>query len=589
MRFLATALLIGLFALSGCSGGDNVAGSANQAFTAKQVTVNGSVNPFVGKVAAKDVAATAGSIGTVTAIDAFTGAVISTTPADIVNNQFSVSFNVTTPKSAFVLVAKMTGSNVIYRALVPLDLSSQPSGLTINYPLTGLLVGPKSTAIVLAVETALNVKGALGIDSGVAFPTATDFAAVSNAVLANGGGVVAFNSTGITINGTMEGMATQIQFIYTSDSHYGIKRAPFNGYSSATQVNGALVNVMNNLSGVTLNCSDGGINSCKPVGAIDFIVNTGDISNRSDGTVYPTKNATASATWPQFAADYLTTLNLSDRVGNKAPMYLVPGNHDVSNAIGYYKAPLNTAAGLDATSYIQIYNLMMKPATALTNAAFIGSTPAYATAAASYAGSRVVTSRDWNGVHFVFVGMWPDSIARPLIDADLSKVASTTPVIIFTHDQPTAESKHFTNPNSPFDINSTNKFENLLSDKYADTQGTGNTPGASTDIEQRLFVAWLKTHKNIVAYFHGNDNRNEFYTYTGPDNDISLNVFRVDSPMKGTVTGNDAPDGKGDPTKLSFQVVNIDPLAKKMTVREYLWNTKQWGASTTVSLAPRAL
>jgi hypothetical protein len=102
-------------------------------------------------------------------------------------------------------------------------------------------------------------------------------------------------------------------------------------------------------------------------------------------------------------------------------------------------------------------------------------------------------------------------------------------------------------------------------------------------------VAWLKLHKNIVAYFHGNDNRNEFYTYTGPDNDISLNVFRVDSPMKGTISGIDATDGKGDPTKLSFQVITIDSAKNSMTVREYLWNTRTWGVSTTVSLAPRDL
>jgi hypothetical protein len=279
---------------------------------------------------------------------------------------------------------------------------------------------------------------------------------------------------------------------------------------------------------------------------------------------------------------------------------MTPGNHDVSNAIGYYKAPLNTSSGIDATSYAAIYNLMMKPASDLTNAAFIGSTPDVATAAASYASKRVVTSRDVNGVHFVFVGMWPDSIARPLIDANLATIAATTPVIIFTHDQPTSEAKHFTNPNSATlpvtPINATNKFENLLSDVYADSQGTGNTPGTSTDLEQTSFVAWLKTHKNIVAYFHGNDNKNEFYTYPDPvtkplgaENDIKLPVFRVDSPMKGSITGNDAADGKGDPSKLSFQVISIDSDAKKMTVREYLWNAKAWGASITVSLAPRSL
>jgi predicted MPP superfamily phosphohydrolase len=389
--------------------------------------------------------------------------------------------------------------------------------------------------------------------------------------------------------------------LYTSDAHYGIKRAPFSGMSSSQQVNGALVGVMNTIPTLAMP-SDGGINSGKLVGAVDFVVETGDAVNRSEKTVYPFAKAPASAIWPQFTADYFTTLNVKDRSGNKAPIFMTPGNHDVSNAIGYYKAPQNVDAGLDATSYTAIYNLMMKPATPLTNASF----STYATAAASYASNRVVTSRDVNGVHFVFIGMWPDSITRPLIDNDLKNVPTTTPVVLFTHDQPDAESKHFTNPISPFSINSTNKFENLLSDTFADVT-PNSTPYSDVAgsiaipsiIEQQAFVTWLKTHKNIVAYFHGNDNKNEFYTY--PTNDtastgylgtgynINLNVFRVDSPMKGTVSGLDAPDGIGDPAKLSFQVVSIDSSAKNMTVREYLWNTKTWGASKTVSLAPRAL
>jgi hypothetical protein len=268
---------------------------------------------------------------------------------------------------------------------------------------------------------------------------------------------------------------------------------------------------------------------------------------------------------------------------------MTPGNHDVSNAIGYYKAPLNADAGIDATSYVGIYNLM-NPTSTIATTSFTSA----ATAKTAYASKRLVTSRDVNGVHLVFVGMWPDSVARPLIDADLANVSSTTPVIIFTHDQPDAESKHFTNPNGTFSINTTDKFENLLSDTFTDATTINDASAVAIPSikEQQTFVTWLKTHKNIVAYFHGNDNANEFYTYPTSDTtsskylgaayDIKLNVFRVDSPMKGNFSAT-------DPTKLSFQVISIDNDAKKMTVREYLWNTKNWGASTTISLAPRAL
>ena len=374
-------------------------------------------------------------------------------------------------------------------------------------------------------------------------------------------------------------------FMYTSDAHYGIKRAVFSGLSSAQQVNGAMVTEMNRLQSANIALpNDGGINAGKTLAAVDFVVETGDAINRPDGATTPSLYANAAVTWPQFQADYFTKLNLKNAANTKAPVWMTPGNHDVSAAIGYHKVPTDTTAYLDATSYVAIYNLMMSPATPLTNAGFIGATPDRVTAAASYASKRIVTSKVVNGVNFVFVGMWPDSISRPLIDTEIAK-APTLPVILFTHDQPTSEPKHFSNPLdvTATAINATNKFENLLSNQYDSSELLAPalvTFGTSTDVEQRGFVAWLKTHKNIVAYFHGNDNANEYYTYTGPDNDIRLNIFRVDSPMKGNLSAT-------DPTKLSFQAVSIDTDAKKMTVREYRWNTKAWGNSITVSLLPR--
>jgi hypothetical protein len=172
------------------------------------------------------------------------------------------------------------------------------------------------------------------------------------------------------------------------------------------------------------------------------------------------------------------------------------------------------------------------------------------------------------------------------MEKDLKNVSSFTPVIIFTHDQPDCEAKHFTNPNGTHDINSTNKFENIVEERFKDA----DTIKVESILEQRSLVAFLKAHQNIKAYFHGNDNRNEFYIYKGPDNDISLNVFRVDSPVKGTISGIEAEDLTGDETKLSFQTIVIDGDSKTMTVRECLWNTSGsaspiiWGANSTISL-----
>jgi len=54
------------------------------------------------------------------------------------------------------------------------------------------------------------------------------------------------------------------------------------------------------------------------------------------------------------------------------------------------------------------------------------------------------------------------------MERDLSGVSDRTPVVIFVHDQPDAEAKHFRNPNPPHNINAVDQFENLLADTLED-------------------------------------------------------------------------------------------------------------------------
>ena len=139
-------------------------------------------------------------------------------------------------------------------------------------------------------------------------------------------------------------------FVYTSDAHYGIKRAVFSGLSSAQQVNGAMIDEMNRLQTAKVALpSDAGINAGQTLTAVDFVVETGDAINRPDGTTTPYLYANATDTWPQFHADYFTKLNLKTAANTKAPLWMTPGNHDVSAAIGYHKTPTDTTSYLDAT------------------------------------------------------------------------------------------------------------------------------------------------------------------------------------------------------------------------------------------------
>jgi hypothetical protein len=355
-----------------------------------------------------------------------------------------------------------------------------------------------------------------------------------------------------------------LQIVFTSDAHYGIERKSFRGKDTVNgqSVNAEMIKKINTLPGIIFP-NDSGIKAGSNTGAIDYIIEGGDIANRME-----IPHQSAAVSWVQFDMDYIKGISLKNHLGQPAQLLMVPGNHDISDAIGFYK-PMKPHT--DATSMVNIYNLMMHPATALTNGTY------------DYKRDKINYSKNTGGIHFVFITLWPDSAERIWMEKDLQEISPDMPVIIFTHDQPECEAKHFTNPNSS-NMNAADRFENLLTECYKDGT-TANADGGTTIIEQKGWINFLKKHPNIKAYFHGNSNWNQFYVYTGLCNEVALNTFRVDSPMKGKYSSKDE-------TKLSFQVISIDTNSLIMTVRECLWNTDplneakplQWGDSKTVSL-----
>jgi hypothetical protein len=356
--------------------------------------------------------------------------------------------------------------------------------------------------------------------------------------------------------------------VVTSDVHYGARRMFRGALVSADFVNNKFVKQINRLPVFTFP-NDGGTNAGKPVGAIDELIITGDITTKQ--VVGPPAVQSATLSWEQFSEGFIKGITLKNRAGQNTGLWLTPGNHDVTNAIGEWH-PMNPPTDPDAM--VNIYNMMLSPANPVSNATY------------NYTIDKINYSRNIAGVHCMFVNVWPDSAARIWMESDLSKVSSSTPVILFTHDEPEIEAEHLTNPNGDHTINAKDRFENVVAEVCKD----GITNLVPSTIEQRNFVTFLQAHKNVKAYFHGNSNFNEFYTYEGPDNTVSLNVFRLDSPIKGVISGTEAPDGLGEETKLSFQVIIIDGVAKRLTVRECLWNTTGassplvWGTSLTISL-----
>lgn len=327
-----------------------------------------------------------------------------------------------------------------------------------------------------------------------------------------------------------------LQFLFTADPHLGLTR----DFRSAQNVSAQAV--------------------CKAMLArskslsVDFQVLAGDIGNRAEASK---GIQSAAVSWTQFATTYLDSA--------QAPWLLLPGNHDVSNAIGHYE-PQTPAQ--DPTILVELYNRMMSPAPPLTNATY------------QYRTGRIHYSREFMGIHFAFLHIWPDSTELAWLAADLQDVPASRPVLLFAHDPPQVDPAHFTNPNGTHGINSTDAFENLL-----DTFQSGTSVNSRAVAEERRFVRFLKAHTNIKAYFHGHSNQNDFSKYQGPDNDIALQVITVDSPMKGDKSA-------ADETQLSFQIVSIDSLSGRMTIRECLWNSQPgkpsselvWGKTLQIPL-----
>jgi hypothetical protein len=354
-----------------------------------------------------------------------------------------------------------------------------------------------------------------------------------------------------------------VQFIFTSDAHYGITRPAFQGKTNvdAHVVNAAMIAKMNTLPNLTLP-NDGGLNAGQKINTVDYLFEGGDVANRMETSA---NVQIAAASWEQFRVDYMQNLTVKNKSGQKAQLMVVPGNHDVSNTIGYYAkmSPLT-----DATSMANIYNMMFGVST--KNALNY-----------NYASDRINYSKDIAGVHFCFIQMWPDSSVRIWMNKDLQNVPSTTPVVIVAHDQPAVVSNHFINPNGDHSINNTDKFDNVLDEHFK----SGATTSVADNIEQRAFVAFLKQHTNIKAYLHGHAHESKYYVYNGPDNDVALSTVGADSPMKGVVSMNDE-------TKLTFHFGVLDPKTMTLTMRECLWNTDpsnplaaiQWGKMVTINL-----
>lgn len=174
-----------------------------------------------------------------------------------------------------------------------------------------------------------------------------------------------------------------LRFIYCSDVHYGLEREFRGKEVGSDEVSRAMLATFKLLSETRLP-EDSGVGAGIKFGSPDFVVCTGDIANRMEEGVQ-----SATTSWSQFCSDWDSSIS--------SPLYLVPGNHDISNAIGYPKV---LSPEKDASSAAGIFNRMMRPAVERTAETF------------NYQTDKVHYSFVKDGVRFVFMGMWPDAYMR---------------------------------------------------------------------------------------------------------------------------------------------------------------------------------
>lgn len=232
-----------------------------------------------------------------------------------------------------------------------------------------------------------------------------------------------------------------------ADNHYGIVRPIFRGgFNVAGQtVNEAMIARMNTLPAQSFP-SDGGVAAGQAVGQVDFLMDTGDIANRSEtGSIAANHSLSylgatvdysgqgsylaphSSVTWSQWQADFLGVgntgntagglLTLTNGQGQGIPVFLSPGNHDVSDAIGM--SGKIAIGDVDATSFVQIFNLMTPYSGMAPVSTNVFTNPG------DYANVNLQVNYSFNvgGTHVLCVNMFPDK--NILITATIGWVAAT--------------------------------------------------------------------------------------------------------------------------------------------------------------------
>ena len=200
--YMITFIALMMLPLAGCSGGSS-----------STTSQNGTPVSFSGKVAGvekstlKTLFAAAADLGTLSIINAQDGSSLGSGAIDSSGAFKNISITLPNVKTVLVFKADVSLAGTPFRSIVPMDLSTPPAaGISANNSVN-IAISQDTTNIAITVSAMLGVTGVLGDAGATLNSVSKTFADAATQVVNNGGQVLAYNTSGLALTGSLSNAA----------------------------------------------------------------------------------------------------------------------------------------------------------------------------------------------------------------------------------------------------------------------------------------------------------------------------------------------------------------------------------------------
>jgi OmcA/MtrC family decaheme c-type cytochrome len=200
--YMITFVALMMLPLAGCSGG----GASTTSQNGTPVTFSGKVAD-VGKSSLKTLFAAAPDLGTLSIVDAQDGTALGSGAIDATGAFKNIAITLPNVKTVLVFKATVSLAGSPFRTIVPLDLSTPPAAGISASNNVNIVISQDSTNVATAVSAMLGVTGILGDTGATLASVSKTFTDAATQVMNNGGQVLAYNTTGLALTGSLSSAA----------------------------------------------------------------------------------------------------------------------------------------------------------------------------------------------------------------------------------------------------------------------------------------------------------------------------------------------------------------------------------------------